>query len=178
MFSYYNAPVIIPPVQPDIPGQGVPSDHSVPLCVPHTDPHNPPVRQYKTIVSRPLPNSKIREFGQWITSEDWMGLSNDDSPSEQVQNFENIIGSKLDHFFPKKTTKIGLEDKPYITSELKALKRKRMIAYRKHGKSETYERLKNEFEKKLKQAAEEYLKNNVENIKESNPAQKIGCQTW
>ena len=41
MFAYYSTPVIIPPVQPDVPGQGVPSDHSVPLCVPHTNPHNP-----------------------------------------------------------------------------------------------------------------------------------------
>ena len=45
LFSYYNAPTIIPPVQPDIPGQGVPSDHSGPLCVPHTDLHTPPDRQ-------------------------------------------------------------------------------------------------------------------------------------
>ena len=42
LFSFYNAPIIVPPVQPDIPGQGVPSDHSVPLCVPNRDPFNPP----------------------------------------------------------------------------------------------------------------------------------------
>ena len=69
LFPYYNAPIIIPPVQPDVPGHGVASDHSVPLCVPHTDPKNPPKREYKTKVSRPLPESKIYEFGQWITSE-------------------------------------------------------------------------------------------------------------
>ena len=69
MFAYYSSPIIIPPVQPDIPGQGVPSDHSVPLCIPHTDPHNPPTHQYKTFVSRPMPDSKIRDFGQWVTSE-------------------------------------------------------------------------------------------------------------
>ena len=60
LFPYYNSPVIIPPVQPDIPGQGVPSDHSVPLCVSHKDPHNPPTREYKTVVSRPMPDSSIR----------------------------------------------------------------------------------------------------------------------
>ena len=69
LFPFYNAPVIIPPVQPDVPGQGVPSDHSVPLCVPHTDPSNPPTRLYKTVISRPLLDSKICAFGQCITAE-------------------------------------------------------------------------------------------------------------
>ena len=68
LFPYLNAPIIIPPVQPDIPGQGVPSDHSVPLCVPHTDPSKPPTRTYRTIISRPLPDSKIREFGRWLSA--------------------------------------------------------------------------------------------------------------
>ena len=36
LFLYYNAPIIIPPVQPDIPGQGVASDHSVSQTETHT----------------------------------------------------------------------------------------------------------------------------------------------
>ena len=95
MFSYYNNPIIIPPVQPDTPGQGVPSDHSVPLCVPHTDPHNPPSRQYKTVVSRPMPDSKIREFGQWLTSEEWLCLSSEEDPSIQVNTFVNVMENKM-----------------------------------------------------------------------------------
>ena len=96
LFLYYNAPIIVPPVQPDIPGQGVPSDHSVPLCVPHTDPLNPPARVYKTIISRPLPDSKVRQFGQWITAESWEGINEDEEPSEQVKKFEGILTLKLD----------------------------------------------------------------------------------
>ena len=37
----YNSPTIVPPVPCDIPSAGSPSDHSVPVCVPHTDRHNP-----------------------------------------------------------------------------------------------------------------------------------------
>ena len=90
LFPYYNAPIIIPPVQPDVPGQGVPSDHSVPLCVPHTDPFNPPARLYKTVVSRPLPDSKIRSFGQWITAETWAGINDEDEPTIQVKILRRI----------------------------------------------------------------------------------------
>ena len=170
MFSYYNSPVIIPPVQPDIPGQGVPSDHSVPLCVPHTDPHHPPTREYKTVVSRPMPESKIREFGQWVTSECWMEVIEENNPSQQVKLFEGFIEEKLNHFFPQKVSKIGVGDKPYSTSETKALKRKRMNEYKKKGKTEKYYRLKDELEIKLKKSAENFLKKNMESLKETNPS--------
>ena len=106
LFSYYDAPIIIPPVQPDIPGQGVPSDHWVPLCVPHTNPHSAPARVYKTIISRPLPDSRVREFGQWITGELWDCIKDTDTPTEQVKLFESVLTGKLENYFPQKITKI------------------------------------------------------------------------
>ena len=91
LFTYYNAPIIILPVQPVVPGQGVPSDHSVPLCIPHRDPHNPPACVYRTVISRPLPDSKIREFGQWLTTKSWDLILEEDNPTEQVKVFEKTI---------------------------------------------------------------------------------------
>ena len=171
-FSYYNAPTIIPPVQPDIPGQGVPSDHSVPLCVPHTDPLNPPTRQYRTIISRPLPDSKVREFGQWITVYSWDEINQvDDDPSEKVRIFEEIISQKLDTFFPQKITKLGVCDYPFITSELKTLKRRRMREYKQNLKSVKYFRLKAEYDEKFEKASENFLRKNIDSLKETNPGQ-------
>ena len=60
--QYYNAPVIVPPVPCDDPSAGVPSDHSVPVSYPHTDRYNPPVRHYRKITYRPLPESKVRQL--------------------------------------------------------------------------------------------------------------------
>ena len=169
LYPYYNEAVIIPPVQPDIPGQGVPSDHSVPLCTPHTDPHNPPARRYKTVVSRPLPDSKIREFGQWLTGEQWELISETDSPCEQVEIFQNIMNQKVEEIFPQKKVKIGVGDKIFMTSELKALKRRRMREYIKHGKSLKYHTLAKEFKTKYLKAAQNYLRKNVDNLKEADP---------
>ena len=103
-------------------------------------------------------------------------------PSKLVQRFENIVEQKVNHFFPQKTTKIGVGDPPYITSELKNLKRKRMRIYKKHGKSVKYFELRSEFEKKYKKAAEDYLRKNVDDLKKSNSGKfKIfflnGCTT-
>ena len=152
LFCYYNAPIIIPPVQPDVPGQGVPSDHSVPLCVPHTDPSNPPTRVYKTVISRPMPDSKIRQFGQWIVANTWETMEDEDDPNEQVKIFEETLTQKVDECFPQKTTKIGIGDEPFMNSELKTLKRKRMREYRDRGKTDKYDKLKNEFKLKFKKA--------------------------
>ena len=158
-------------MQPDIPGQGVASDHSVPLCVPHSDPHNPPSRIYRTVVSRPLPDSKIRQFGQWITKVSWDNISSKDDPTKQVEIFENSITQKLDEIFPKKITKLCIQDKPYMTYELKALKRKRMREYEVNGKSNKYIRLKKEFEEKFKKAGQTFLRKNIDHLKETNLGQ-------
>ena len=182
LFLYYNAPIIVPPVQPDVPGQGVASDHSVPLCIPNRDSFNPPARQYRTIISRPLPDSRIREFGQWIGTEQWGDIEKETDPSGQVEVFESIMMQKMDKYFPQKIIKLGLEDKAYMTSELKTLKRRRMREYRKKGRSAKYESLKSEFAEKLKKAASNFLKKNIESLKNSNPGQaynilkKMGAQ--
>ena len=172
LHPYYGTPVILPPVHPDVPGQGVPSDHSVPLAVPHTDPARAPVRYYKTITSRPLPDSKLRNFGQWITEETWDCVdAGEGDPSVQVRNFDDIIKKKLDLYIPQKTVKIGIQDKPFMTSELKKLKRLRMREYAKNGKSDRYESLKQEFKKKFEKASQDFLRKNVDSLKESAPGQ-------
>ena len=170
LFPFYNSPVIIPPVQPDVPGQGVPSDHSVPLCVPHTDPNNPPKREYKTIISRPLPDSIICEFGQWLATEPWDFITEEEDPSKKVKVLEEVFSQKLDDYFPQKVTKLGLSDKPFVTSELKNLKRKRMREYKKHGKSQKYLKLLKEFSDKFEKCSESLLRKN--SLKETNPGQE------
>ena len=73
--SFYNSPIIAPPIGPDDPANGKDSDHSVPVCTPHTDRHNPPARIYRHVRYRPLPDSSVRKFGQWITGEEWTQIT-------------------------------------------------------------------------------------------------------
>ena len=60
-------------------------------------------------------------------------------------------------------------DKPFIASELKTLKRKRMREYSIRGKSAKYIQLKDEFDRKYKKAAECFMRKNIESLKISNP---------
>ena len=76
----YKSPIIVPPVPCDDPSAGVPSDHSVPVCIPHTDRYSRPVRSYRTVTHRPLPRAAVERFGQWITAEKWERLAENTSP--------------------------------------------------------------------------------------------------
>ena len=162
--------MVVPPVQPDDPNNGVPSDHSIPIATPLTN--NTPNRmvQYETKVVQPLPQSGLIDFGQWVTTEKWESVISDKNPNEQVNQFENLLTEKMDMIFPKKTIRMRPFDKPYFTGELKSLDRRKKREYKKRGKSEKYMEIKRKYEAKLKKAAQSYLEKNVRSLKESDPS--------
>ena len=103
---------------PDDPTRGVPSDHSIPLAVPVSSAHHV-TREYKTVTVRPLPQSGIEEFNEWIMRFDWDTVLDNSSPTEQVESFQSTLENKLNIIFPLKTFKTSSSDKPFITAELK-----------------------------------------------------------
>ena len=85
MSAMYAVPYVCPAVQVDVPGQRVPSDHDMAVAVPLAGAGVGAVtREYTTRTSRPMPDSGVREFGQWITQENWEALRGDLSTSEQL----------------------------------------------------------------------------------------------
>ena len=139
--QYFNSPIVIPPVPCDNPNDGVPSDHWVPVCYPHTDRYNPPLRRFKTVTYRPLPDDNVRQFGRWITGESFNGINDNLSPSEHAQKLQDILMSKLDELCPLQTMRISAQDKPFINRELKVLNRRKQREYVKNGKSAKYKKL-------------------------------------
>ena len=121
--GYYRSPIIAPPIQPDNPSTGQPSDHSVPVCTPHTDRYMRPVRDYKIIKYRPLPESSVRRFGEWLVSESWDTVSQEKTPTDQAMAFEKLLMKNLNKYCPEKKMKIGSQDKPFIDAELKRITR-------------------------------------------------------
>ena len=180
--NYYNSPIIAPPIQPDDPNKGKPSDHSVPVCTPHTDRYRPARRNYRIIKYRPLPDSSVRKFGQWIVAEDWNCIKNRMSPTEQSVAFEQLVRAQLDQFCPEKEMKISSQDKPFITAELKKIDRKKNREYTKRGKTEKYKQLEKQFQAKYKMEAHKYLNKNIDALRDTNPGKafsilkKMGAQ--
>ena len=170
-FTFYNAPYIAPPIQPDDPSVAKPSDHSVPVCVPHTDRYHPPIRNYKTVRYRPLPESSIRKFGEWIVNEGWEGVKKELPPSHQIEVFQNLITEKLNLICPEKSVRISSQDKPWVTAELKSLHRLKSREYVRRGKSEKYKELARKFKDNYKAAAEKYLQRNLDELMHCKPGQ-------
>ena len=170
----YNSPIIVPPVPCDNPSDGVPSDHWVPVCYPHTDRHNPPLRRFKTVTYRPLPEENIRKFGQWITGHNFSVISDTLSSSAHAQEFEELMMAKLDELCPTQTMRVSPQDLPFINAELKSLDRKKQREYSKNGKSAKYKRLALEFEAKFKTASKRYIRNKVDDLKDAKPGKAFG----
>ena len=183
MSHLYAVPEIVPAVPPDNPHVGVASDHSTVVATPLTQDSVGRLRDFVTRTYRPLPQSGILEFGQWICSEDWLGITEQVNPTQQVEEFQNIVNTKLDAIFPQKTVKINPTlDKPFFTAELKKLDRQVKREYRKNFRSDKYRRLKNNYDRKYKKAAEEYLEKHVRSLKEDElgkayqSLKKLGAQ--
>ena len=169
--QYYNSPVIIPPVPCDNPEDGVPSDHWVPVCYPHTARHHPPKRRFRTVRYRPLPEDGVRKFGKWITSQncETQYRSERFTADEQAMWLQKLLIDKLDEVCPVQTMKVSYQDKPFINNELKTLSRKKQREYVKNGKSEKYKKIKAKFDDKYKKAAQKYMRSKVDDLKEIQP---------
>ena len=169
LHQFYCVPVIVPPVQPDRPGHGVPSDHSVPVAHPRTNIYSN-TNEYRTVTVRPLPDSRIRDFGQWICAEKWLEFDRDEDPDKQAEQLKEILAEKVDQFFPQETFRISSKDKPYLTKELKQLDRQKKRVYRKQGRSQKYLELLSKFDAKFEKAVADHLEKNGKLLKTSNPS--------
>jgi hypothetical protein len=167
--QYYNAPTIVPPVPCDNPADGKPSDHHVPVCVPHTDRSQPAVRRFKLVTYRPLPESAVRQFGQWITAQTFSEIKDDISPSAHAKALESFLIENLDKYCPEKTMRISSQDKPWINQELKVLNRRKQREWTKHGKSTKYDKLQTKFTSKYEAAAKRFMETKVDALKETKP---------
>ena len=124
-FQYYNSPIIAPPINPDDPTSAKPSDHSVPVCTPHTDRYTRPVRTYRVVKYRPLPASSVQKFGEWIMNEEWNIIGEHLSPTQQVEQFEQLTQEKLNTFCPEEEIKVSSQEKAWVNNELKKIHRQK-----------------------------------------------------
>ena len=144
LHSHYDEPTIFPPVKPDLPGVGKPSDHSTPFAPVHLD-TSKIRKRYRLCTVRPLPDSRIRQFGKWIVSEPFKNVTLADNPTDKVEEFNSMMTKKLDDICPSRTVKIFNKDKEWMTPKLQRLRRKKAREYRKRKNSPLFIQLNEEF---------------------------------
>ena len=113
--------------------------------------------------------SNWREFGSWITTKDWSDVYSCLSCSSKFDLFYQQLSSAIDIFFPWKTVKVHVYDKPWITVKLKSMIKKRQAAFIKHGKdSLIYKFWRNRVQHAMKIAKRAYYSNKIDGLANTN----------
>ena len=86
--------------------------------------------------SRPVNFEGLKKFSNWVENHNWIELYKCEGVDKKVQLFQDTLVKKYEECFYETTFKISCEDKPWITSGLKKLDRKRKREFSRHCKSE------------------------------------------
>jgi hypothetical protein len=171
LHPFYHPPTTLPPLQVDDDKAGADSDHDVVLMAPSQSSHYAVERTRKTISTRPIPESKIEEFGQEITNHGWDEVYMARNIDEKVDNFHQYIRYLLDKYFPEKTVKVSTLDKKWMSPELKLLHRKRQRAFIKNRKGEKWRKLNRSFKRLKRKTIRNFYSNFVTELKSTNPGE-------
>ena len=168
--KFYLPPYSLSPLDNDVEGNGKPSDHLIIVMKPISQSDVPKPKQ-KVITFRPLPESGMLLYKQWLQTEMWQELYQLDTAHQKAEILHTTLLQKLDLFLPMKTIKIRHDDCPWVTSEIKQLDRLCKREYSKRKKSAKWTKLNEKYELKCEKAKQDYAKNIVNDLKYSNQSQ-------
>ena len=171
MAKYYEEPVTMPPINPNINSGGKPSDHLVVLMRPISATYAIPPRIYKTVTTRPITDTGIQSFGQWIESFRWVKMYESTNAHKKAEIFQDILMENFERCFPLKTVKFSDDDSPWVTKSLKKIDRLRKREFYKNKMSAKWEKLNQAFLIKSEEEKENYYANVVADLKTSNISQ-------
>ena len=132
------------PLQVDEDKDGKDSDHNIVILPPIKMSDNRK-RIKKPIITRPLPESGIEQFSQFISGHSWEEVLAEQDM--KVEKFHQTLRLKLDECFPEKTVMVSYLDKKWMTPQLKNLNRKVKREFYKRRKSPKWKKLKKQLKK-------------------------------
>ena len=169
LHTLYQAPECLPPLQVDEDKTGSDSDHNIILLPPITVENNRK-RVKRSVVTRPLPDSGVYQFAQFISTHSWAEVLEEDNIDQKVENFHKTLRLKLDEFCPEKTVLVSCLDKKWMTPQLKVLNRKIKREFYKNRKSFRWKKLKKKFKTLKRSTVKNFYSEFVKELKVSNPA--------
>ena len=139
---YYQIPTIRPAVLPDNPANGSPSDHRI-AFVRTISTSTPTVNRVTFSRSvRPLPDTAVLKFANWVQHEPWTFVYNGVDSSDMADRFTFLVQLNLDTHCPTKTVKSTSLDGKIRSPAVKQACRKKNREYAKNGNSDRYKVLK------------------------------------
>ena len=168
--EYYKKPVTKPPINCDS-LRGRPSDHLIVLFQPLSDCPVPEPRRYQTVEYRPVPESGLARYREWLVKHDWSDLYKSQNIDFKAEYFQKTLTDKFHEIFPVKIMKSSADDQPWFNLDLKNKDRARKREFFKNQKSSKWKKLNLEFLNAVKKAKVSYRENIVDDLKTTHPSQ-------
>ena len=181
MQTYFHPPKTHEPIEVDEDKEGENSDHNIVLLTPVNIITDAPQRVKRVIKTRPLPDSKIREFNKFMKIHNWSEVLNVKNVDDKTEHFHKTLAFSMDLYFPEKIIKVSSLDKCWMTPELKQLHRQVQREYSRNRKSMKWKHLKTKFKKLKRNTMKKFYNHFVTDLKETDPskwfnmAKKIGA---
>ena len=163
--SYYQEPECLPPLEADDGSGGVQSDHLIVLMKPINVLNNKSTRTTREVTVRPMKESGILLFGNWLQTQDWKEVFNAQTVDEKAEVFQKMLMQKVDEYLPEKIRKISSDDQPFVTDQIKRLKRKKGREFHKHRKSDKWQALDAQYRDLVKNTKKKYYHKMVQDLK-------------
>ena len=164
--KFYQEPEIVNPIDVDNPEKGgVPSDHNGVVVTPRSDCNNPPKRTKYVRTIRPITTSALNDIGQVLTQQTWQFMDPALTSTQLTELFQFYTEEILNLFCPKKQVLSRPDEKPFITEDMKLLKRRIMREYEKRHKSAKYYELKELFQQKYETEIIKYKEKIIDDVR-------------
>ncbi|XP_063887196.1 uncharacterized protein LOC135114899 isoform X1 [Scylla paramamosain] len=126
-------------------------------------------RSAVTRTHRPMPDSAMREFGQWVTQHPWTEVLDEEDVHVKWQNYVATTTAAFHHYFPAKSVTTHPSDAPWMTPRIKRLMRQRTWAF--HSCPVLYRKLRNRVIREIKNAKASYYPDKIHHLKLTNNRQ-------
>ena len=150
--TLYHPPSSLAPLEVDKGKKGSDSDHNTIVFAPRSNTQFKKDRQVNTISHRPLPPSRIQQFGQDIVQHSWSEVLESQDANQKAANFHNTICWLRDKHFPEKLVRMSSLDKDWMHPDLKDLHVKMTKEYFKNRKTDKWKRLNVKFRRDKRRA--------------------------
>ena len=126
-----------------------------------------------TKIYRPLKQSSILAFGNWLVHYPWAEVLTVEDVEEKWENYITTITASYHHFFPEKSLRQHPADLPWITDKIKRLINQRNHAHRT-GNTDLYRPLRNKVIREIKFAKSNFYPNKLQELKTTDQSKWYG----
>ena len=108
--KFYQKPECQKPLDADLGTGGAASDHMCVKFSPVNIVDNKPARTKRSVIVRPMPESKYQEYENWLKQETWESVFIAEDVHTMTENLQSISVKAMDKIFPSKEVNFTSDD--------------------------------------------------------------------